>query len=191
MGPDATIVEIEQAYHEQTQNLSLNQRLGSARAEAAETLLRLTQAYEILSDPIQRSHHDLMCFGRERLPLCEQVQQLFQAGIRAYRQQRLELAMRYYKEAARLYPHRALFRVHLAIIFAEKQWLTNAENELSTALHLDPDDRFAKETIARLLFEYAAFSREPREPLMRRVGTGLLSLVRTGPLGRGSKTQEL
>lgn len=171
--------------------MNLGQRLGSARIEAAEILLDLTQAYEVLSDPILRSHYDIRNFGRERLPLCEQVQQMFRAGVKAYKGHRLEMALRYFKEAARLYPHRSLFRVHLAVVYAEKQWLANAENELATALHLDPEDRFAKETVARLLFEYESFSREPREPLIKRVGTGLLTLVRTGPLGRGAKTEKL
>lgn len=188
---EATQLDIEQVFQHRSSNLSLSQRVGAARIEAAELLLALTEAYEVLSDPILRSHYDIRRFGRAGLPLGEMVQQHFRAGVKAYRAHRLELALRYFKEAARLYPHRSLFRVHLAVVYADKQWLTNAENELETALRLDPEDRFAKETVARLLFEYESVSREPREPLLRRVGTGLLDLVRTGPLGRASKTEKL
>ncbi|HEY9843626.1 MAG: hypothetical protein ACAI44_40735 [Candidatus Sericytochromatia bacterium] len=191
VAPEATRLEVEERFHERTSDLSLGQRLGSARVEAAEILLILTQSYEVLSDPMLRSHYDIRRFGRENLPLAEQVQQLFRSGVKSYRAKRLELALRYFKEASRLYPHRSLFRVHLAVVYAEKQWLTNAENELETALRLDPEDRFAKEMIARLLFDFETFTRAERQPLLRRMGTGLLSLVRTGPLAKGQKTDKL
>lgn len=189
--PEATKPEVEQAFKRQSAALNLDQRAGNSRLENAEALLELTSAFEVLSDPMQRSHYDIRRFSRAQLPLADEVQQLFKSGVQAYRQNRLDLALRFYKETVRLYPHRSLFRVHLAIAFAEKSWLTNAENELESALRLDPEDRFAKETVARLLFEYESFSREPREPLIKRVGTGLLSMVRTGPLGRGRKTDQL
>lgn len=191
LSPEATSLEIDHAFKQLSSKLSLAQQAGDERLQNAETLLRLTSAYEILSDPIQRSHYDIRTFGRSELPLAEELQQLFRSGVQAYRQHRLDLALRFFKEAVRLYPHRSLFRVHLANVYAEKSWLSNAENELETALRLDPEDRFAKETIARLLFEYESFSREPREPLLRRVGTGLLSLVKTGPLGKANKTDKL
>lgn len=189
--PEATRVEIEQRYREVSRDLNLRERMGESRIAAAETLFELSRAYEILSDALERSWYDIRRFGREALPLADPVRQLFAAGVKSYRTQRMDLALRYFKEASHLYPHRALFRVHLAIVYAEKQWLTNAENELETALRLDPEDRFAKEMVAQLLFEYESYSRERRPPLIKRMGTGLLSLVRTGPLVKGSKTQDL
>jgi curved DNA-binding protein CbpA len=183
----ATLPEIEHSYKNLSVTLNLNQREGSARIESAGALLNLAQAFEILSDPILRSQYDIRRFGRQELPLDEAVQKMFKSGVKAYREHQLDLALRCFKEAVRLYPHRALFRVHLAIVFAEKNWLSNAESELETALRLDPEDRFAKETIARLIFSFESYSREPREPrepLLRRVGTGLLKMVRTGPLNR-------
>ena len=189
--PEATQVEIEESYRQVSKHLSLNQQVGQDRIKAAESLFALTDAYSMLSDAMQRSWYDIRRFGREDLPLCERVQRLFSAGIKSYREHQIELALRYFKEAAHLYPHRSLFRVHLALTYAEKKWLTNAEHELKTALRLDPQDRFAKETIARLLFEYESFSREPRTPLLKRMGTGLMGLMGTRSLEKSAKTEKL
>lgn len=150
---EATQLEVEEAFKQLSGNLNLRHPDEQERIQAAESMLGLTQAFETLSNPILRSHYDLQVLGRHNLPVKEKVDILFKEGLRAWRKQETDLALRYLKEVSHLYPHRALYRVHLAIAYAEKDWYTFTESELETALRLDPDYKFAKETIAKLLFK--------------------------------------
>lgn len=151
--PEANQVEIEAAFRERSAGLNLRHPDPQERIQSAEKMLSLTAAYETLSDPIMRSRYDLQVLGRKNLPVQEKVDILFKEGIRAYRQRETDLALRYLKEVANLYPHRALYRVHLAIAYADKDWMAFTESELETALRLDPDFTFAKEIIAKVLFK--------------------------------------
>lgn len=151
--PEATVLDIEAAFKEKSAGLNLRHPDENERVAAAEQMLTLTQAYETLSDAMLRSHYDRNLLGRQNLPIKDQVENLFKEGIRAYRQRQTDTALRLLKEVTRLYPHRPLYRVHLAIAYSDKQWQSFTESELETALRLDPDFRFAKETIAKLLFK--------------------------------------
>lgn len=153
ISPDATCLEVEAAYMSLAKELDLQHPVQSQRALAAEKMLQLTQAYEILNNPIQRSQYDIHTYGREELPVSPQVGELFREAMTAFRKRKSDLALRYFKELTKLYPHRSLYRVHLAISYADKKWLTFSEVELETALRLDPKDEFAKETVAKLLFK--------------------------------------
>lgn len=150
---DATSVEIQEVFHNRSQGLKLDDPNPQMRLIAAERMLELTEAYEVLGDPIQRCRYEIHQFGRKNLPVNAQVDGLFKEAVKAFKQKQTELALRYFKEITLLYPHRPLYRVHLAICYAEKNWLSFAEAELETALRLDPDYMFAKETVARLLFK--------------------------------------
>ena len=180
--PEALDKEISKRFTEASQGLHLNSLSDGLRFDAAERLLVLTQSYELLSNPIERSHYDIRRFGREDLPLHPDVQEQFKAGLAAYRKHKLELALAHFKKAVEYYPHRPLFRIHLANIYYEKKWYSNVENELETALKLDPEDRFAKETIARLIFAYEHFEKERKTPFMRRFRTQMLTRLKTGNL---------
>lgn len=151
--PSATHSEVETAFQEESMALNLKSADGGVRLQAAEKMLQLTRAYETLSDPVMRARYDLTTLGRKNVPSQERIEVLFKEGIRAWKRSETDLALRYLKEVAALYPHRPLYRVHLAIAYAEKKWYNFTETELETALRLDPDYKFAKETIARLLFK--------------------------------------
>lgn len=151
--PSATHIEVQNAFHEESMALNLKSADGEVRLQAAEKMLQLTRAYESLSDPMMRARYDLQTLGRVNAPSQERIEVLFKEGIRAWKRSETDLALRYLKEVASLYPHRPLYRVHLAIAYAEKKWYNFTETELETALRLDPDYKFAKETIARLLFK--------------------------------------
>lgn len=151
--PSATHTEVEGAFQEESMALNLKSADGDVRLQAAEKMLQLTRAYETLSDPVMRARYDLTTLGRKNLPSQERIEVLFKEGIRAWKRSETDLALRYLKEVAALYPHRPLYRVHLAIAYAEKKWYNFTETELETALRLDPDYKFAKETIARILFK--------------------------------------
>ncbi len=151
--PSATHTEVEASFQDASMSLNLKSEDLEVRVEAAEKMLQLTRAYETLSDPVMRARYDLQTLGRKDLPVQEKIDVLFKEGIRAWRRSETDLALRYLKEVAALYPHRPLYRVHLAIAYAEKKWINFTETELETALRLDPDYKFAKETIAKLLFK--------------------------------------
>ncbi len=191
--PDATCVEVQAAYDRLTQTISLANADPEARVRSAERMLELSQAYEVLNDPIQRSHYDIRTFGRHSLPIHAQVENLFREAIRAFRTRKTDMALHYFKEVSSLYPHRSLYRVHLAIAYADKDWLNFAEAELQTALRLDPEDRFAKETVARVLFKHEEFKREASPPLVKRMSASLRAVVRaaTGRLDAPSSTDPL
>ena len=150
--PGATSIEVEEAFQNLSKGLNLNHPDTEARKQAAEKLLHLTQAYEVLHNPIQRSAYDLRVFGRKNLPINFKIEGLFTEAIKAYRQKKNDLALRYFKEIIHLFPHRSLYRIHLAILYAERGWKAFCEAELSTALKLNSKDEFAQETVARLLF---------------------------------------
>lgn len=149
----ATSIEVQEAFEYHSQDIDLNHPSEFRRVRSAEKLLLITQAYEVLSDPIQRSHYDIRIFGRRSLPSSLKIDAMFNEGIKAYRLKKTDHALRYFKEIVNLFPHRSLYRVHLAIIYAEKNWLSFCEAELQTALRLDSEDKFAQDTIARLLFK--------------------------------------
>jgi hypothetical protein len=151
--PSATHTDVQNAFQEESMALNLKSADGDVRLQAAEKMLQLTRAYETLSDPMMRARYDLQTLGRVNAPSQERIEMLFKEGIRAWKRSETDLALRYLKEVASLYPHRPLYRVHLAIAYAEKKWYNFTETELETALRLDPDYKFAKETIARLLFK--------------------------------------
>lgn len=180
--PEATAPEIEARFAEASQGFQLNAHSGEMRQSAAEHLLVLTQSYELLSHPIERSHYDIRRFGREALPLHEDVKTQFKAGLAAFKKHKIELALSHFKMAVTLYPHRSLFRVHLANIYHEKGFRSQVENELETALRLDPEDRFVKETVARLMFDYENYERAVRDPFVKRFKTQLLTRLKTGNL---------
>ncbi len=180
--PEALASEIESRFQEASQGFHLNSYSDDIRYDAAERLLVLTQAYELLSHPVERSHYDIRRFGRESLPLHEAVQSQFKSGLAAFRQHALDMALSHFKMAVKMYPHRGLFRVHLANIYHEKQWHPQAASELEIALRLDPEDRFAKETVARLIFDYQPFSRAEKDPFVKRFKTQMLTRLKTGNL---------
>ncbi len=190
--PDATQVEVEEAFKNHATGLDLRHPEPSERIQAAERMLLLTQAFETLSNPIQRSHYDIQMLGRQNLPVKEKVEILFKEGIRAWRKNETDLALRYLKEVSHLYPHRPLYRVHLAIAYAEKDWFTFTENELETALRLDPDFKFAKETVAKLLFKLPDKRRHwYHDKLMRQAASMAAGFVLLGVLLASGVLQNL
>jgi len=192
LGPEATVVQIEAAFKEQAAGLNLRHPDLQERVQAAEKMLTLTQAYETLSDPMLRSRYDRHVLGRNQLPISIHVENLFKEGLRAWRKGETDLALRYLKEVANLYPHRALYRVHLAIAYADKDWYTFTESELETALRLDPDFGFAKETVAKLLFKLPDKRRHwHQNALNRQVATLAAGLVGLGVLIASGLPQSL
>ncbi|MBT9546954.1 MAG: DnaJ domain-containing protein [Candidatus Sericytochromatia bacterium] len=190
--PEASSIQVVEAFEHQSSDLNLNHPDQKERVRSAEKMLGLTQAYEVLNDPIQRSHYDLRQLGRKNLPISNQVDGLFKEAVKAFRQHQIEMALRYFKEISMLYPHRPLYRVHLAIAYAEKNWMSFAESELETALRLDPQYMFAKETVAHLLFKLPD-KKHPGggNPLNRQVGALAAAFVGLSVLLASGLPQQL
>ncbi|MFN4152886.1 MAG: DnaJ domain-containing protein, partial [Candidatus Sericytochromatia bacterium] len=153
VSPSSTTVEIQRSFERLCdENVDLNTEDNDQRRKSAETLFTLTKAYEILTDPFQRINYDERKFGG-KTPINNEVETIFKEGLRYFRANDIETAVRFFKESVYLFPHRALYRVHLAIAYAEKGWKEYTEKELRMALSLDPENEFAQEATAKLLFK--------------------------------------
>jgi curved DNA-binding protein CbpA len=153
VSPSSTTVEIQRSFERLCdENVDLNTEDNDQRRKSAETLFTLTKAYEILTDPFQRINYDERKFGG-KTPINNEVETIFREGLRYFRANDIESAVRFFKESVYLFPHRALYRVHLAIAYGEKGWKEYTEKELRMALSLDPENEFAQEATAKLLFK--------------------------------------
>ena len=153
VSPTATTLDIQRAFENLcNQYVDIETLDNEKRKKSAETLFTLTKAYEILTDPFQRLGYDERRFGA-KAPLNNEVETIFREGLRYFKSNDIESAIRFFKEAVYLFPHKTLYRVHLGIAYFEKGWKEYTEKELRMALKLDPQNDFAQEVLARLMFK--------------------------------------
>lgn len=161
ISPHATTIEIQRSFERLCEEkVDLENQDNLLRKQSAEELYTLTKAYEILTDPFERLNYDERLFY-DKLPINNQVETIFKEGLRAFKSKDLEGGIRFFKEAVYLFPHKSLYRVHLAIAYAEKGWKDYAEKELRTALRLDPNNEFSQEVVAKVLFNVSDRKRIP------------------------------
>ncbi|MBC7545347.1 MAG: DnaJ domain-containing protein, partial [Candidatus Sericytochromatia bacterium] len=149
---NATSREVDDSFQALAKPKAIEAGDSYEQQKEAQRLMLVAKAYEILSDPIERAAYDRRRFGT-RLPENEKIETLFNQGVKAFRQKQIPTASKCLREAVHLFPHRVLYRVHLAICYLEQGWKAMAENELKMALRIDPNDGFAQETVARLLYK--------------------------------------
>lgn len=149
---NATSRDIEEAYARLSRPKPIEAGDTYEQQKEAQRLMHVAKANEVLLDPVERAAYDRRRFGG-RLPENDKVEVLFQQGIKSFRQKQVPAASKALREAVYLFPHRSLYRVHLAICYLEQGWQAMAENELKMALKIDPNDGFAQETVARLLYK--------------------------------------
>lgn len=150
--PACTTIELDRAFTRLFEEyVNLDSEDEKERRRSAEILFNITKAYEILSDPFQRLNYDQRRFVN-KLPFNNEVETIFKEGIKNYKQNNIDNAIRFLKEAVYLHPHKVVYRVNLAIAYFEKGLVKEATNQLRICLKLEPDNRFAKEVVARLLF---------------------------------------
>ena len=149
---NATSRDVEEAFQRLAKPKAIEAGDAYEQQKEAQRLMLVAKAYEILLDPVERAAYDRRRFGT-RLPESDKVETLFKEGIKAFRQKQVGAASKALREAVHLFPHRVLYRVHLAICYLEQGWKAMAENELKMALRIDPNDGFAQETVARLLYK--------------------------------------
>ena len=153
VSPTATTLDIQRAFENLcSQYVDIETLDNEKRKKSAETLFTLTKAYETLTDPFQRLGYDERRFGA-KFPINNEVETIFREGLRYFKANDIESSIRFFKEAVYLFPHKTLYRVHLAIAYFEKDWREYTEKELRMALRLDPQNDFAQEVLARLLFK--------------------------------------
>lgn len=161
VSPHATTIEIQRSFERLCdEKIDLENADNNLRKQSAEELYVLTKAYEVLTDPFERLNYDERLFY-DKLPLNNQVETIFKEGLRAFKAKDLEGGIRFFKEAVYLFPHKSLYRVHLAIAYSEKGWNDYAEKELRTALRLDPNNEFSQEVVAKVLFNMSDRKRIP------------------------------
>lgn len=161
ISPHATTIEIQRSFERLCEEkIDIENADNVLRKQSAEELYTLTKAYEILTDPFERLNYDERLFY-DKLPINNQVETIFKEGLRAFKAKDLEGGIRFFKEAVYLFPHKSLYRVHLAIAYAEKGWKDYAEKELRTALRLDPNNEFSQEVVAKVLFNVSDRKRIP------------------------------
>lgn len=189
VSPSSTTVEIQRSFERLCEeNVDLNTEDNDQRKKSAEILFTLTKAYEILTDPFQRISYDERKFG-SKLPINNEVETIFREGLKYFRANNIDTAIRFFKEASYLFPHRALYRVHLAIAYSEKGLNDLAEKELRMALSLDPENEFAQEATAKILFKVSDkkikgfFSQKINRQL---TGVVAVALVLTGSIFLGT-----
>jgi tetratricopeptide (TPR) repeat protein len=149
---NATSRDIEEAYARLSRPKPIEAGDSYEQQKEAQRLMHVAKAHEVLLDPVERAAYDRRRFGG-RLPENDKIEVLFQQGVKSFRQKQVAAASKALREAVHLFPHRSLYRVHLAICYLEQGWRAMAENELKMALRIDPNDGFAQETVARLLYK--------------------------------------
>ncbi|MBC7472880.1 MAG: tetratricopeptide repeat protein [Candidatus Sericytochromatia bacterium] len=151
--PTATTNEIQRSFERIfSEKINIGSEDINVRKSSAELLFTITKAYDILTDPFQRLSYDERRFGGKPQQNNE-VETIFKEGLRAFRSNQIETALKFFKESVTLYPHKTMYRVNLAIAYAEKGMVEDAKKELRMSLRLDPENDFAQEVIAKILFK--------------------------------------
>lgn len=148
----ATIQEVQQAYERLSSKIILDHPCPEQRAKSAERMLIINIAYETLNSPVKRSQYDIAHKFRKRQENSK-VEDLFNEGLRYFRVHKMDNAINCFKQTVVYHPHKALYRVHLALAYADKGMPTLAKNELQTALKIEPNNEFAQEVTAKVMFK--------------------------------------
>lgn len=147
--PGASAAEIKLAFQKHSVKCEVASANSKRRELAAQTLARVTRAYELLSSPARRARYDRFVFN-DTLPENPRVARFYHEGLRFYRNGEFDKAINRLLEAVRLHPHRNLYRIHLAMAYAERGWKQYAVEELNRAIAINPEDFFAQEALMNL-----------------------------------------
>ncbi|MFN8674215.1 MAG: DnaJ domain-containing protein [Candidatus Sericytochromatia bacterium] len=173
----ATTIEIQRAFERLCEEkIDIENEDIKVRKNSAEELYILTKAYEVLTDPIERLNYDQMVFP-DKVPNNSGVDTIFKEGLRNFKAKDIDSAIRFFKECVYLSPHKSLYRVHLAISYNEKGWRDYAEKELRMSLRLDPNNEFAQEAVAKILFNLSDKKKIPFLKNQLYVETTAIALV--------------
>ena len=148
----STIDEIDKAYEKISNRIALDHPIVEERIKAAEKMLLVNTAYETLSSSVKRSQYDIAHKSRKRQDNSK-IDDIFAEGLKYYRNHQTDEAIQCFKKAVQLHPHKAVYRVHLALAYHEKKWYSQAETELKLALKIEPNNEFAQEVTAKIMFK--------------------------------------
>jgi curved DNA-binding protein CbpA len=185
--PDATPSQIKNAYyamarryHPDRFHLKSGTKL---HAEISTLFARITQVYEILTNPERRATYDLALarakkvesaknqedqhsdvFDEESTAEPAQADQYFREGFGALEQGRIDSAMKHLATAVRLAPQVANYRAYYGrALAADINTRRLAENEIQIAVKLEPENTLYRTMLAELYFDLKFYRRAQTE----------------------------
>jgi curved DNA-binding protein CbpA len=140
---DATSKQIKQRFRELARDRHPDRFSGEEKARAEVEFQEITEAFNVLNDPVRRRQVDLFLARpdkkREEGP-GEIVRVFMNRGIRAYKQGNLIEAANNFDRASNVDPQNPQAWHHLALTCVrEKRWLSKAQEAIERACELRPD----------------------------------------------------
>jgi curved DNA-binding protein CbpA len=197
-------------YHPDRFHLKSGTRLHS---EISSAFARVTQSYETLMDTNARSAYDQTLQRSEDVARTQKPQvpkntaddfdsdqegpesdlgraeYHFREGFGALQQGRISAAIKHLANAARLQPEEAKYRAHYGrALAADENTRRLAENELQTAVRLEPDDVAFRTMLAELYFQLN-FHRRARTELDRALALDPLNAAANALLRKVQKSR--
>jgi tetratricopeptide (TPR) repeat protein len=139
---NATEEQVRRRFRELARERHPDRFQGSAKAEAERAFQEITQAFNVLTDPQRRRHHDVELVRPQEStgPDPRQLARVYlQLGIRAYREKNYFEAADNFDRATQADPHSAQAWHHLALACSRQpNWLSRAVPAVERACELEP-----------------------------------------------------
>lgn len=176
--------DIKQRFLELARERHPDRFQGSAKDRAETEFQAITEAFNVLSDPIRRRQHDLELdrpVGEaQKTDPAQLLRTYLNRGIRSFKQKNFIEAAHYFRLATEVQPQNAQAWHHLALTAVqEDRWLLKAQEAIEQACRLDPRNVvyqrlagkiFAKSGMVPKAREYynRALSLDDNDPAVRR-----------------------
>ena len=139
---DATSKQIKQRFRELARDRHPDRFQGEEKARAEVEFQEITEAFNVLADPVRRRQVDLFLARPKDFETGpgEIVRVFMNRGIRAYKQGNLIEAANNFDRATDIDPQNAQAWHHLALTCSrEKRWASKAQQAIDKACELRPD----------------------------------------------------
>ncbi len=156
---NATTEQVRTRFLELARTLHPDRFQGREKEEAEERFQQLTEAFNVLSNPMRRREHDEELARGEAKDSGPDLQQLvkvyMQRGVQAYREQNYSAAADNFQRAARTDPANGRAWYHIALACSHQdRWLSQAVSAIERACQLEAmNGKYLK--LAGHLFEKA------------------------------------
>lgn len=135
--------EIKQRFLELAREGHPDRFQGADKVRAEKEFQAITEAFNVLSDPVRRRQHDLELdrpsVEAKRTDPAQLLRTYLNRGIRAYKQKNYIEAAHYFRLATETQPQNAQAWHHLALTAVqEDRWLLKAQEAIEQACRLDP-----------------------------------------------------
>ena len=139
---DAATKDIKKRFRELARERHPDRFSGAEKERAENEFQRITEAFNVLSDPVRRRQVDLFLAQPQkgRRDSADVVRVYLNRGIRAYKQGNFLEAANYFDRATQTEPANAQAWHHLALTsMKEQRWLVKAQEAIDRAVELRPD----------------------------------------------------